>query len=336
MSIFGIRSRTKSLVRNILGLEGPPSASSRTEVRKEPVSAGAYEQPEERNPASVYRAATEPEESVSQEPVVVTETIAEPKEDQVEESSVEIEEAAGSVDVAEAEEEKEPSLKLAKPVELSVEMTAEELDRLKAEQILAEEESSTPQVEAVRKEEIHINVQETPNPDAYMFQVSKALLPSGTHEFKKGDDLSLSPLAKLLLEQAGIELILIAPRFVTIRKSPEVAWFPLADQATEALRGFLQSGEAAVKETASAPVNLEDISELERQILELLDEEIRPAIAMDGGDLIYHGFQDGIVKIQLTGACGTCPSSTATLYYGVQNLLMEEIPEVKGVEQISA
>ena len=67
-----------------------------------------------------------------------------------------------------------------------------------------------------------------------------------------------------------------------------------------------------------------------------MDEEIRPAIAMDGGDLVYHGFEEGIVRIQLTGACGTCPSSTATLYYGVQNLLMEEIPEVQGVEQVSA
>ena len=80
-----------------------------------------------------------------------------------------------------------------------------------------------------------------------------------------------------------------------------------------------------------APVNR---SELELKILELLNEDVRPAIAQDGGDLIFHGLEDGIVKLELIGACGTCPSSTATLHFGIQNLLMEEFDEVKGVEQV--
>lgn len=75
-------------------------------------------------------------------------------------------------------------------------------------------------------------------------------------------------------------------------------------------------------------------SDVERQILDILQEEVRPAIAQDGGDFIYHGFENGIVKLELIGACGTCPSSTQTLHVGIENHLMNEIPEVKGIEQI--
>ena len=85
----------------------------------------------------------------------------------------------------------------------------------------------------------------------------------------------------------------------------------------------------------SPEVNVDSYSETEEQIIAVLNEEIRPAIAQDGGDVVYHGFEDGIVKLELIGACGTCPSSTATLYYGIQNLLMEEIPEVTGIEEVN-
>jgi Fe-S cluster biogenesis protein NfuA len=78
----------------------------------------------------------------------------------------------------------------------------------------------------------------------------------------------------------------------------------------------------------------EQLTEIEKQIVTLLNEEIRPAIAQDGGDLTYMGFEDGIVKLQMIGACGTCPSSTLTLKMGIERLLMEEIPEVRAVEQI--
>jgi Fe-S cluster biogenesis protein NfuA len=178
-----------------------------------------------------------------------------------------------------------------------------------------------------------IDILETPNPDAYMFRVHEALIPSGTHEFKQGEDLSNSPLAERLLILNTIELILIAPRFITIRKRADVAWTPLAEEAAEILKQFLESGEMAIFEQSSE-VNLELLPEIEQRIVTLLNDEIRPAIAQDGGDLIYHGFQDGFVRIELIGACGTCPSSTATLYHGIQNLLKEEIPEVQGVEQL--
>ena len=178
-----------------------------------------------------------------------------------------------------------------------------------------------------------IRITQTPNPDAYMFHVTEALISSGTHEYYADSDTTQSPLAELILKNEGVELLLIASRFITVRKFREQSWDDLLEQISNSLSKFLDSGEMAVFEQE----NKEDMTELspvEEQILVLLDEEIRPAIAQDGGDVVYHGFENGIVKLELIGACGTCPSSTATLKYGIQNLLMEEIPEVAGVEQV--
>ena len=178
-----------------------------------------------------------------------------------------------------------------------------------------------------------IRITATPNPDAFMFHVSESLISSGTHEFYANADTSQSPLAEKILQHDGVELLLIASRFITIRKHKEASWDDLLESIADSLAAFLDSGEMAVFESTdqSTPSNLGPVEE---QILALLDEEIRPAIAQDGGDVVYHGFENGIVKLELIGACGTCPSSTATLKYGIQNLLMEEIPEVVGVEQV--
>jgi len=179
---------------------------------------------------------------------------------------------------------------------------------------------------------IPVDTVPTPNPDAIMLKVQETLVPSGTHEFSKGDDISNAPLAKALLDIGSIDLVLIAPRFVTLKKQPDADWLDLVPNAKETLRSFLQSGEMAVFEGSDA-IDPAKLGAIERQIIALLDEEIRPAVAMDGGDINYIGFEDGIVFVQMAGACGTCPSATATLKMGIERLLMEEIPEVRGVEQ---
>ena len=181
--------------------------------------------------------------------------------------------------------------------------------------------------------QIPVDTVPTPNPDAIMLKVQETLVASGTHEFTNADDTSQSPLAAAFLGLHGIELVLIAPRFVTLRKSPESDWPDLIPDAKTAMRTFLQSGQMAVLETEPG-IDPAKLGAIEQKILKLLDEEIRPAIAMDGGDLTYIGFEDGIVKVQMIGACGTCPSSTATLKMGIERLLMEEVPEVRSVEQV--
>ena len=178
-----------------------------------------------------------------------------------------------------------------------------------------------------------VKVVPTPNPDAYMFRVFETLVSSGTYEFVPGDDVSMSPLAQKLFEIDEIALILITPRFITVRKFPEMDWTPLTSRICEKIVLFLSSSEMAIYE-APKSMDAPERSELEQKILTLLDEEIRPAIAQDGGDVVYHGFEDGVVKLELIGACGTCPSSTMTLKHGIQNLLTEEIPEVLAVESI--
>ena len=178
-----------------------------------------------------------------------------------------------------------------------------------------------------------IRITPTPNPDAFLFQVQETLIPSGTYEFYHDQNLSSSPLAESILEIEGLELLMIAPRFITVRKFSDEDWDELLDDITETFEEFLQSGQMAVIESEQK-VTEQANSEVERQILDILQEEVRPAIAQDGGDFIYHGFENGIVKLELIGACGTCPSSPQTLHVGIENHLMSEIPEVKGIEQI--
>ena len=164
-----------------------------------------------------------------------------------------------------------------------------------------------------------------------MFRVGEVLVPSGTWEYRSRQDATRSPLAQKLLANPGVELILVAPRFVTVRKQPDADWHDLIADVTVRLQDFLLSGDMAVLDAEQAPALGPARSPIERKILELIDEEIRPAVAQDGGDIEYVGFEEGVVALRMTGACGTCPSSTATLKMGIEALLKEEIPEVESV-----
>lgn len=174
----------------------------------------------------------------------------------------------------------------------------------------------------------------TPNPDALMFRVTEILVPTGTYEY---DDIEVarreSPLAARLLAIEGVELVLVAPRFVTVRKQPHAEWPAIVPLVKQAIRTSLATSEMAVLDAVTTGPT-EGTTQAERAIIRLIEDEIRPAIAQDGGDVTYLGFHDGIVKVRLIGACGTCPSSLTTLKAGIERLLMEEVPEVRGVEQV--
>ena len=177
-----------------------------------------------------------------------------------------------------------------------------------------------------------VTIVPTPNPDALMFRVQEVLVPMGTFEYKRGDETTDAPLARALMALADIELILIAPRFVTVRKHADSRWTELEASVETALSDFLESGEMAVFDTRSNTPRA--LSEVETRIVAIIDEEIRPAVAQDGGDITFESFEDGIVTVRMSGACGSCPSSTLTLKAGVERLLTEEIPEVTGVEAL--
>jgi Fe-S cluster biogenesis protein NfuA len=174
----------------------------------------------------------------------------------------------------------------------------------------------------------------TPNPEALMFRVPEALVAMGTFEFRSAAQASDAPLPRRIFDIAGVLHVLVAPRFVTVQKEGDVAWPMLVPPIKDAIRDFLASGDMAVPEgDQPAPSATDD--PLAVRVQELLDEFIRPAVAQDGGDIVFRGIEDGVVMLKLIGACGTCPSSTATLRQGVERMLLEEMPELRGVEQVT-
>ena len=181
-------------------------------------------------------------------------------------------------------------------------------------------------------EEIPLQVLPTPNPEALMFRAARPLVHSGTYQYRDAADTGDSPLAQALFQLDGVVSVLIAHSFVTVTRRRELSWDPLATQVQQVLRTFLARGEDAV-DIAQRGVST-DYSPIEQKILDIIEEQVRPALVRDGGDIEYMGFEDGIVMLRLVGACHSCPHATLTLTYGVQQYLMENIEEVRGVQRV--
>lgn len=165
---------------------------------------------------------------------------------------------------------------------------------------------------------------------------------SSTAEFLDARNAMSSPLAKKLFQIDGIRGVFFGPDFVTITKDQDAVWQLMKPDIYSAIMDFFASGQPIISEGADGEgattyndtmIN-EDDSETVQMIKELLDTRIRPSIQDDGGDIEYRGFEDGIVKLKLKGACRTCDSSTVTLKNGIENMLMHYVPEVASVEQV--
>jgi Fe-S cluster biogenesis protein NfuA len=182
-----------------------------------------------------------------------------------------------------------------------------------------------------------IQTEETPNPATLKFiPDGQIVLENGTAEFKSQQQAATkSPLALQLLEIAGVEAIFFGRDFITVTKSGAMQWPQLKAEILATIMDFYVSGKPVMFEqkVAEATSSDED-SEIVKQIKELIEVKVRPAVAMDGGDIIFHSFEDGIVRLQLKGSCSGCPSSTITLKNGIENMLKHYIPEVVAVEQI--
>jgi Fe-S cluster biogenesis protein NfuA len=174
----------------------------------------------------------------------------------------------------------------------------------------------------------------TPNPNALMFKVAGALVEEGTFEYPTRESARKSPLPRLIFGLDGVDQILVTSRYVTVNKSDQYEWPDLVPAIKGLIREHVASGELAVAPKNEAPKNHD--SELAQRISDLIDAQIRPALAMDGGDIEFIGLTpQNIVEVRLIGACSTCPSATATLAMGVETMLIEEFPEIEGVEQVS-
>lgn len=188
--------------------------------------------------------------------------------------------------------------------------------------------------EPTKPQQPEVMAELTPNPHTLKFNVYKQLIPFGSCNFPAKDAAKESLLASRLFEIEHISGVMIGIDFVSVTKTGDIEWPALARDVVESIRYFLQSGEPAVSKTVLDVIEQGGGGEIERQIRSILDEEIRPAVARDGGDIVFYGFENGVVKLHLQGACSSCPSSIMTLKMGIENRLKQSIPEVKEVIQV--
>jgi NFU1 iron-sulfur cluster scaffold homolog, mitochondrial len=184
-----------------------------------------------------------------------------------------------------------------------------------------------------------IETEGTPNPATLKFLPGRAVMAAGTADFATPGSAARSPLAGALFALPGVVRVFLGMDFVTVTKTAEVDWQTLRPQVLGAIMDHFMSdrpvleGEAPDVASDEEEVLPED-REVVEQIKELLDTRVRPAVAGDGGDIVFRGFRDGIVRLHMQGACSGCPSSTATLKYGIENMLRHYVPEVVAVEQV--
>ncbi len=172
----------------------------------------------------------------------------------------------------------------------------------------------------------------TPNPNSLKFLPGKNVSNKGSFEITQKDQTN-NELVKNLLSINGVEGIFLGKDFISINKYDDISWDEIKHIVISLINDFYSSGKECVVENTLIENN-ENLKDIEKKIVKILDEKIRPAVAKDGGDIKFKEFKDGIVKVQLQGSCSGCPSSTMTLKQGVQNLLCHYLPEVKKVEAL--
>ena len=172
----------------------------------------------------------------------------------------------------------------------------------------------------------------TPNPNSLKFLPGKTVSNSGSFEITKKDETN-NDLIRNLLSINGVEGIFLGKDFISINKYDDTSWEDIKHIIISLINDFYSSGKESVVEK-SLKEDEENLDEIEKKIVKILNEKIRPAVAKDGGDIKFKEFKDGVVKVQLQGSCSGCPSSTMTLKQGVQNLLCHYLPEVKEVVAI--
>jgi Fe-S cluster biogenesis protein NfuA len=182
-----------------------------------------------------------------------------------------------------------------------------------------------------------IQTEQTPNPSTLKFIPGEVVLDNGTMFFENKDAAAVSPLASALFEITDVCAVFFGSDFVTVDNGG-ADWDAIKPAILSTIMEHYTAGlpivTGEVTDNAAADEADDADPEIVAQIQELLDTRVRPAVARDGGDITYHGFKDGIVYLRMQGACAGCPSSTATLKHGIQNLLKHYIPEIESVEAV--
>ena len=184
-----------------------------------------------------------------------------------------------------------------------------------------------------------IQTESTPNPATLKFLPGQTVLDTGTADFPAAETAGTSPLATRIFAAGDVAGVFLGRDFVTVTKADDAVWDHVKPAILGAIMEHFQSGAPAIEGAQAASGHAEHTGEdgdIVAQIKELLDTRVRPAVAQDGGDITFHGFERGVVYLHMQGACAGCPSSTLTLKMGIENLLRHYIPEVTEVRPVAA
>lgn len=184
-----------------------------------------------------------------------------------------------------------------------------------------------------------IQTEETPNPNTLKFLPGKDVLGDDTAFFINAQEAERSPLATAIFSQAHVRAVFFGGDFITVTKGQDASWSEMKPALLSIIMEhylsgapIIQTGDAAVAEMIEYS---EDQQKVVDEIKELIETRVRPAVAQDGGDIVFHSYVDGIVNLKMHGACSGCPSSTITLKQGIENMLKHYVPEVIAVEAVA-
>ena len=185
------------------------------------------------------------------------------------------------------------------------------------------------------KQAVLVYTESTPNPETLKFVANKMVLPNYAADFPDEDSAKESPLAKELFGFPFVKGVFIASNFVTVTKTEDADWYSLIPSLREFIKNYLSEGKPIVTEAyitaAQAKNSTTSEGDIEDKIKALLDKYVKPAVEMDGGAIIFKSYDEGVVTLQMQGACSGCPSSTVTLKAGIEGLLKRMVPEVQEV-----
>ena len=180
-----------------------------------------------------------------------------------------------------------------------------------------------------------IQTEQTPNPATLKFLPGVAVMPLGTANFTTKEATARSPLAERLFGLPEVGGVFLGADFITVTKTDDSDWFQVKPAVLAAIMEHFTTGQPVVTGAADEqPASQDEDDEVVSAIKELLETRVRPAVAQDGGDIIFEDFTDGIVYLHMQGSCSGCPSSTATLKAGIENMLRHYIPEVLEVRAV--
>lgn len=179
-----------------------------------------------------------------------------------------------------------------------------------------------------------IQTEATPNPSTLKFLPGRGVMDRGTAQFEDADQAAQSPLAARLFTVEGVAGVFLGSDFISVTKGAAKGWDVLKPQILSAIMEHFTSGQPVVAQGFQAPEADGDTDGIVMQIKELLETRVRPAVAQDGGDIVFHSYEDGIVYLHLRGSCSGCPSSSATLKHGIESMLRYYVPEVMEVRAV--